>query len=115
MTLIRTSTATVDVESAGTGRDFVILHSLLADRTAFAKVAPLLARKRRVWLVNLPGYGASPGIAADSIEQYADHVATLLDALALSPETDVLGNGFGGFIAVALAARHGRRFARLVA
>ncbi len=115
MTLIRAGAAAVEVESIGTGRDLVLLHSLLADRTAFEQAAPLLARKRRVWLVNLPGYGASSAIAADAIEHYADHIAAVLDSLQLSRETDVLGNGFGGFIAVALAARHGARIARLIA
>ena len=115
MTLIRAGAATVEVESIGTGRDLVLLHSLLADRTAFQKAAPLFARKRRVWLVNLPGYGASGAIAADSIEQYADHIAAVLESLRLGSDTDVLGNGFGGFIAVALAARHGPRIARLIA
>ena len=98
----------------GTGRDLVLLHSLLADRSAFERAALRLARKRRVWLVNLPGYGGSSAIDADSVEQYADHIAALLDVLELR-QPDVLGNGFGGFIAVALAARHGTRIARLVA
>jgi 3-oxoadipate enol-lactonase len=115
MRLIRAGTAAVEVETIGTGRDLVLLHSLLADRSAFERAAPLLARTRRVWLVNLPGYGASSAIAADSIEHYADHIVALLDSLQLSRDTDVLGNGFGGFIAVALAARHGGRIARLIA
>ena len=99
----------------GTGRDLVLLHSLLADRSAFERAALRLARKRRVWLVNLPGYGSSSALEGDSIEDYADHVAALLDALEIGHDTDVLGNGFGGFIAVALAARHSKRIARLVA
>src|SRR5690606_31084004 len=45
---------------------------------------------------------------------YADAVAGVFDDLALPPETDVLGNGLGGFVALALAARHGARFARMV-
>ena len=99
----------IDVEHRGSGRDLVILHSLLADRTAFDRVAPELARKHRVWLVNLPGYGGSAA-AGNSVEDYADRIAAILDA-----EADVLGNGFGGFIAVALAARHGKRIGRLIA
>jgi 3-oxoadipate enol-lactonase len=104
--------AKVEVDSFGAGRDLVLLHSLLAERSAFDRVVPLLARKRRVWLVSLPGYGASSPAGTD-VEHYADRIAGLLDALALPRETDVLGNGFGGFIAVALAARHGERFGRL--
>jgi 3-oxoadipate enol-lactonase len=104
----------VEVETFGAGRDLVLLHSLLAERSAFDRVVPLLARKRRVRLVSLPGYGASSP-AGPNVEDYADRIAGLFDALALPRETDVLGNGFGGFIAVSLAARHGERFGALVA
>lgn len=102
-----------DVEHAGSGRDLVLLHSLLTDRSAFEKVLPALAARRRVWLVNLPGYGrSSPG--SGGIEQYADRIAALLAALGLERGTDVLGNGFGGFVATALAIRHGTAFDRLI-
>ena len=103
----------VDVEHRGSGPDLVILHSLLADRSAFDRVAPALSRKRRVWLVNLPGYGASQP-AGTSIEDYADRIAAVMQSLKLE-NPDILGNGFGGFIAVALAARHGARVRRLIA
>lgn len=103
----------IDVEQRGSGPDLVILHSLLADRSAFDRVAPALSEKRRVWLVNLPGYGASRP-AGSSVEDYADRIALLLQSLKLQTP-DLLGNGFGGFIAVALAARHGALVRRLIA
>lgn len=114
MPLIQAGGAKVDVEQAGAGRDLVLLHSLLADRTVFGGVVPLLSRRRRVWLVSLPGYDGSSS-AGPAVEDYADRIAGLMSALRLPRETDVLGNGFGGFIAVALAARHGGRFDRLIA
>jgi len=114
MPVVNVKGASVEVESLGAGRDLVLLHSLLAERSAFDRVAPILARKRRVWLVSLPGYGASSP-AGPEVEHYAERIAELLEALRLPRETDVLGNGFGGFIAVALAARHGERFNRLIA
>ncbi|MFL6565579.1 MAG: alpha/beta fold hydrolase, partial [Burkholderiales bacterium] len=104
----------VDVEHRGSGPDLVILHSLLAERSAFDRVVPALSKNRRLWLVNLPGYGASPP-AGTSVEDYADRIAALLESLPLPGGTDLLGNGFGGFIAVALAARHGARVRRLIA
>lgn len=103
----------IDVEQRGSGPDLVILHSLLADRSAFDRVVPALSDKRRLWLVNLPGYGASRP-AGGSVEDYADRIAVLLRSLRLETP-DVLGNGFGGFIAVALAARHGALVRRLIA
>lgn len=104
----------VEVRQAGAGRDLVLLHSLLTDLTVFDRVAPQLVRRRRLTLINLPGYGSSTAAGTD-IESYADRIAATLDALRLPRATDVLGNGFGGFIAVMLAARYGGRFERLIA
>jgi 3-oxoadipate enol-lactonase len=114
MAIIEAGGARVDVAQTGEGRDLVLLHSLLTDRSVFERVAPALSRKRRLTLVNLPGYGGSSPAGAD-IESYADRVAATLEALRLPRDTDVLGNGFGGFIAVMLAVRHGKRFDRLIA
>jgi 3-oxoadipate enol-lactonase len=113
MTMISVDGAEVDVVQTGSGRDLVLLHSLLADRSAFDRAAPLLSTTRRLTLVNLPGYGRS-GHAGPDIVDYADRIAGLMAALRLSAQTDVLGNGFGGFIAIALAARYGGRFDRLI-
>jgi pimeloyl-ACP methyl ester carboxylesterase len=109
MALIDVNGAWVEVQQAGAGRDLVLLHSLLTDRGVFDRVAPVLARKHRLTLVNLPGYGGSSAAGSD-IESYADRIAGVLEVLKLSKETAVLGNGFGGFIAVMLAVRHGARF-----
>jgi 3-oxoadipate enol-lactonase len=114
MPIIEVKGARVDVAQAGEGRDLVLLHSLLTDRSVFDRVAPRLAARRRLTLVNLPGYGGSSPAGAD-IESYADRVAAVMDVLKLPKEAAVLGNGFGGFIAVMLAVRHGGRFDRLIA
>jgi len=113
MTLIATPGGKVDVEQDGQGRNLVLLHSLLTERSAFDRVRPLLAARYRLTLVNLPGYGQSTPVDA-SIEAYADQVAALMGILGLPRETDVLGNGLGGFISIALAIRHGASFDRLV-
>jgi 3-oxoadipate enol-lactonase len=114
MAIIEIGGARVDVEQTGAGRDLVLLHSLLTDRSVFDRVAARLSRGRRLTLINLPGYGGSSAAGAD-IESYADRIAGALAALRLPRESDVLGNGFGGFIAVMLAVRHGERFGKLIA
>jgi 3-oxoadipate enol-lactonase len=103
----------LDVVQMGKGRNLVLLHSLLSDRTAFDRIAPRLAAERRVWLVNLPGFGASAP-AGPGLEQIADRIAQQLPKLGLSGDTDLLGNGFGGFVSVELAVQHGKLFDRLV-
>jgi 3-oxoadipate enol-lactonase len=114
MPILQTGSARVDIEQAGAGPDLVLLHSLLTDRSVFDRVAPRLGRRRRLTLVNLPGYGGSSPAGAD-IESYAERIAAALEAAKVSKEAAVLGNGFGGFIAVMLAVRHGERFGKLVA
>jgi 3-oxoadipate enol-lactonase len=106
-------TARLDVEIVGEGRDLVLLHSLLSDRTSFEPLAARLKGERRLLLVNLPGFGKSLR-AGPAIGDYADQVAALFDELALPPQTDVLGNGLGGFVGLSLASRHGLRFDHLV-
>ena len=113
MIIVKAGGSDLDVAQAGAGRDLVLLHSLLTDRSAFDLVVPLLAKTRRLTLLNLPGYGASSPAGPD-VEDYADRIAELLSALGLPQQTDVLGNGFGGFISIALAARHGGKFDRLI-
>jgi 3-oxoadipate enol-lactonase len=103
----------LDVQIVGEGRNLVLLHSLLSDRTSYAPLVERIAGQRRLILANLPGFGESPP-AGPSIREYADAVAALFDDLALPPETDLLGNGLGGFVGLQLAIRHGRRFDRLV-
>jgi 3-oxoadipate enol-lactonase len=102
----------LEVEIVGEGRNLVLLHSLLSDRTSFEPLAARLADQRRLILVSLPGFGRSPP-AGPAIGDYADRIAAMFDDLALPPETDVLGNGLGGFVALMLASRHGTRFGRM--
>ena len=111
--IVNVGGAGLDVIQAGEGRDLVLFHSLLTDRTVFDQVITTLGHGRRLTLVNLPGFGDSDP-AGRAIEDYADRVALLFPALALEPEsTDVVGVSFGGFVAIALAARHGHLFSRL--
>jgi 3-oxoadipate enol-lactonase len=64
--------------------------------------------------MNLPGFGASAPLKLESVADHADHVARAMDALELPRETDVFGNGFGAFVALELAIRHGARFRKLL-
>lgn len=113
MQLITVDGGVVEVAQHGAGRPLLLLHSLLTDSSAFDRVVPDLARERRVVVINLPGFGRSTPVGP-SIERIADRVAALFAPLELGRDTDVLGNGFGGFVAGMLAIRHGGSFRRLV-
>jgi 3-oxoadipate enol-lactonase len=103
----------LEIETAGEGPGLVCLHSLLSDKSSFAPLVERLSGRRRMILVNMPGFGASPP-GAEPIDGYADSVAEVFDDLSLPPDTDIMGNGFGGFVALSLAARHGGKFRRAV-
>jgi 3-oxoadipate enol-lactonase len=107
------STPAPEVDVRGRGRDLILLHSLLSDRTSYEPLAARIAGARRLIMVNLPGFGQSPS-AGTALDDYADAVSAVFDRLSLPPETDVLGNGLGGFVALSLASRHGARFECLV-
>ncbi len=91
-------------------RDLVLLHSLLTDRSAFDGVKDALAGDFRLHIPDLPGYGATPSRGETSIEAYAERIAP-----GIPQGAAVLGNGFGGFVAVMLAVRHGAKLDALIA
>jgi 3-oxoadipate enol-lactonase len=104
----------VEYQQQGTGPDLLLVHSLLTDLGVFERVLPRLADGRRVTRLNLPGFGASAPGAFESVADFAGHVAAAMDALGLPTDCDVFGNGFGAFVTLELACRHGARFGRLV-
>ena len=104
----------VEFRQSGGGPDLLLVHSLLTELTVFDRIAPMVAGMRRVTCVNLPGFGASDPLVLNSAADYADHLAGTMDALALPADTAVFGNGFGAFVALELAIRHGERFGRLM-
>ncbi len=116
MDVSQANVAGFDVVQAGDGPDLLLLHSLLAERTVFDRALPELASDYRATLPNLPGFGGTPplDLAQPTVADYADRIAELMDALDLAPDAAVLGNGAGGFMAVALGIRHGGRFGKLV-
>jgi 3-oxoadipate enol-lactonase len=114
MATIRVHGAAVEYRQDGSGKDLLLLHSLLTEMSVFDRIVPALAGAHRVTRLNLPGFGASDPVELDSVGEHADHVARAMDALSLPPTVDVFGNGFGAFVALELAIRHGARIGRLM-
>ena len=88
----------------GAGPPLLLLHPLGADRQVWEPVLELLARRREVVAVDLPGFGGSPPVA-DSASAPAD-LARAVDAFARSiglERPHVAGNSLGGWIALELA------------
>jgi pimeloyl-ACP methyl ester carboxylesterase len=99
---------------AGQGRDLVILHSLLADRTAFDPVLPALTAKFRVTLINLPGFHGSQPLPLALMDGYIAAIEDGFEEFGIGNDGVLIGNGFGGTVALAFALAHPERIAKLV-
>lgn len=98
---------------AGSGTPMVLFHSLLADQSSFDPIAQVLAQTHQVVVLSLPGFGDSDFVGS-SLEAIADHIAAGIQALSLTQKPILLGNGYGGFIALLTAIRHPGLASRLV-
>ena len=97
----------------GSGMPIVLFHSLLADQSSFEPLAKLLANTHQVVLLNLPGFGTSQSVGSN-LEAIADHIAGAIVALDFKQKPILLGNGYGGFVALLTAIRHPDLASRLV-
>jgi pimeloyl-ACP methyl ester carboxylesterase len=98
----------------GAGRDIVILHSLLSDRHAFDPVLPALAAKFRVTLINLPGFHGSQPTLLPLMDGYLAAIEDGFQEFGVANDSILIGNGFGGTVALAFAMAHPERVAKLL-
>lgn len=93
------------------------LHGWLDNAASFARLAPMLAQKRRVIALDLPGHGHSAHLAASArryhVVEQVDHVLDFADALGLG-RFDLLGHSLGAGIASLVAAAAPERIDRLL-
>jgi 3-oxoadipate enol-lactonase len=104
---------TVNATDAGTGTPLFLFHSLLSDRASFDAIAPKLTRSFRVIVPELPGFGRSQAVIG-TLADIADRMAELVREVADGGEAIVLGNGYGGFVALQMAIRHPALATRLI-
>jgi 3-oxoadipate enol-lactonase len=96
---------TVNAALSGEGTPLVLFHSLLSDRASFDAIAPELARSHRVIVPELPGFGGSKAVFG-ALAAVADRMAEAVRDAAAGQQPIVLGNGYGGFVALQMAIRH---------
>lgn len=102
----------------GEGPAVLLIHGSGPGVTAYANwrlTMPELARRFRVIAPDMVGFGETerpPGCRYD-MDNWVAHALGLLDALGLE-QAHVVGNSFGGALALALAIRAPQRVGRLV-
>jgi len=103
---------------AGKGDPVVLIHGSGPGVTSYANwrlVLPALAENFRVVAPDMVGFGFSerPANIEYGLQTWADQVVGLMDTLEL-PQAHLVGNSFGGAIALRIAAQHPDRVAKLV-
>lgn len=109
METVRCEGSSICYSDQGEGEVVVLLHGFCGSAEYWEKVIPYLSGSYRVIAPDLRGHGISDApIGAYTIEQMADDVLSLLDALEL-PKVTLLGHSLGGYITLSFAQRHGAR------
>src|ERR1700760_4453568 len=103
----------VGVAEIGYGPPLFLFHSLLSDRASFDAVAPELSTSFRVIIPELPGFGRSDTVDG-GLAGVADRMAEVVSEAAHGEPAIVLGNGYGGFVALQMAVRHPGVASRLI-
>jgi pimeloyl-ACP methyl ester carboxylesterase len=103
---------------AGTGDPVVLIHGSGPGVTSYANwrlVLPALAENFRVVAPDMVGFGFSerPANIEYGVQTWADQVVGLMDTLEL-PKAHLVGNSFGGAIALRIATQHPDRVGKLV-
>ena len=109
---------TTNSHDVGDGFPALFIHGSGPGVSAWANwrlVMPALSERLRVIAPDMAGFGFSErpaGIRYD-LDTWVAQAIGLLDALGLE-QADVVGNSFGGALALAMAIRHPQRVRRLV-
>ena len=96
---------TVNAALSGEGPPLFLLHSLLSDRASFDAIVPDLSKSFTVIVPELPGFGGSQAVKG-GLAAVADRMAEAVKDAAGGKDAIVLGNGYGGFVALQMAIRH---------
>jgi 2-hydroxymuconate-semialdehyde hydrolase len=115
---IRAAGIETNYHDQGSGFPVLFIHGSGPGVSAFANwrlVLPELARTHRVIAPDMVGFGFTDrpeGVKYD-VDTWVAQAIGLLDALGVA-KAHIVGNSFGGAIALALAIRHPERVERLV-
>src|SRR6266536_2402450 len=87
----------------GSGPPLLLVHGLGGAAANWTELAPLLVRRHRLLVPDLPGHGGStPLPAVSGLEPFADRVGLVAEREGMLP-APVVGHSLGGLIVLRLA------------
>lgn len=115
---VRANGVATNFLEAGSGDPVVLIHDSGPGVSAYANwrlTLPELAKELRVLAPDMVGFGYTerPADASYNLQTWVDHLVGFLDALGIS-RASIVGNSFGGAIALALASQRPERVDKLV-
>lgn len=115
---IRTGDFNTNYHDIGEGFPLVLLHGSGPGVSAWAnwnKVFPILSENRRVLAPDMAGFGYTdrPEGIIYNMDVWVKQTIDFFDALGIE-QADLVGNSFGGALALAVAVTHPKRVRRLV-
>lgn len=115
---IRANGIMTNYHDAGAGAPALFIHGSGPGVSAWANwrlALPACSQRLRVIAPDMVGFGYTerPAGISYNLDTWVGQAVGLLDALEI-PRADIVGNSFGGALALALAVRHPRRVRRLV-
>ena len=106
----------LDVVDRGSGAPLLLVHGFPLDHTMWNAQIEVLSVRHRVIAPDLRGFGrsGSAGGEVTSMQQFADDLAALLDALQIDKPVTLCGLSMGGYIAWEFFRSHRERLAALI-
>ena len=104
----------VRYQTVGEGAPVVLVHGLSGSTLWWRRNVPELAQHYKVYLVDLPGFGAgSRKHGRFALKQAGDWLLTWMDAIGLK-QAHLIGHSMGGYICMEIAAHRPDVVSRLV-
>ncbi len=98
----------------GKGPCLVLLHGFLLSSTIWVDLAPILSKKNRVIIIDLPGHGKSGCISeTHTMEMMADVINSVLEEKKIT-KASFIGHSMGGYISLAFAEKYPSKINKLV-
>lgn len=97
-----------DVAGASQSPTLLLVHGFPHDRTIWAPQMRALSAAYQCVAVDLRGFGESSSAPPYSMDQYADDLAALLDAIGVR-RAAIAGVSMGGYVSFAMWRRHADR------